>query len=103
MKITDIRAHVLRSPLAHGVQVNPHVWGSAVGQAASLQFIAAIPAANHSLFTSEPLLEFDMSSHPFREHLTDAPLRHKDGWVEVPQRPGLGIEVSRDVLKKYAA
>lgn len=95
--------HIVALAHAHGVQVNPHVWGSAVGQAASLQLIAAIPAANHSMFASEPLLEFDMSSHPFREHLTDAPLRQKDGWVDVPQRPGLGIEVSRDVLKKYAA
>jgi D-galactarolactone cycloisomerase len=95
--------HIAALAHAHGVQVNPHVWGSAVGQAASLQLIAAIPTAHHSLFAQQPLLEFDTSSHPFREHLTDAPLRHKDGWVEVPRRPGLGIEVQREVLKKYTA
>ncbi len=71
-------------------------------QAASLQLLAAIPAANHSLFAREPMLEFDTSSHPFREQLTDAPLRHKEGWVEVPRRPGLGIEVSRDAVAKYS-
>ena len=43
-----------------------------------------------------------MSAHPFRERLTDRPLRHKDGWVEVPRGPGLGIEVSRDVLRQYS-
>ena len=86
---------------AHGVQVNPHVWGSAVGQAASLQLIAAIPCAHHSLFADQPLLEFDTSAHPFREHLTDAPLRHRNGWVDVPQRPGLGIEVSREAMAKF--
>jgi D-galactarolactone cycloisomerase len=95
--------HIAALAQAHGVQVNPHVWGSAVGQAASLQLIAALPNAHHSLFAQQPLLEFDTSSHPFREHLTDAPLRHKDGWVEVPRRPGLGIEVQRDLLKKFAA
>ncbi len=95
--------HIAVLAHAHGVQLNPHVWGSAVGQAASLQLIAALPVAHHSLYAQQPLLEFDTSSHPFREHLTDTPLRHKDGWVEVPQRPGLGIEVSREVLKKYAA
>jgi D-galactarolactone cycloisomerase len=94
--------HITALAHAHGVQVNPHVWGSAVGQAASLQFIAAIPPTHHSLFGAQPLLEFDMSSHPFREHLTDRPLRQKDGWVEVPRRPGLGIEVSRDVVKRYS-
>ena len=84
------------------MQVNPHVWASAIGQAASLQLLAALPVANHALFASEPLLEFDTSSHPFREHLTDAPLRQQDGWVEIPQRPGLGIEVSRATLERYA-
>jgi D-galactarolactone cycloisomerase len=95
--------HIVALAHAHGVQVNPHVWGSAVGQAASVQLIAAIPAAHHSLFAAEPLLEFDMSSHPFRERLTDRPLRQKDGWVEVSQRPGLGIDVNPDVLREYAA
>jgi len=95
--------HIVSLAHAHGVQVNPHVWGSAVGQAASLQLIAAIPEAHHSLFASQPLLEFDMSSHPFRERLTDRPLRQKDGWVEVPRRPGLGVEVSREVVRQYSA
>jgi D-galactarolactone cycloisomerase len=95
--------HIVALAHAHGVQVNPHVWGSAVGQAASLQLIAATPVANHALFPKEPLLEFDTSSHPIREHLTDSPLRQRDGWVEIPQKPGLGIEVSRDVIKRYSA
>jgi D-galactarolactone cycloisomerase len=95
--------HIVALAHAHGVQVNPHVWASAVGQAASLQFIAAIPVANHSLFAAEPILEFDTSSHPVRESLTDAPLRHRDGWVAIPVRPGLGIEVNRDVLQRYGS
>jgi D-galactarolactone cycloisomerase len=95
--------HIVTLAHAHGVQVNPHVWASAVGQAASLQLIAAIPPANHALFAKELLLEFDTSSHPFREHLTDMPLRQKQGWVEIPQKPGLGIEVDRKTLEKYSA
>ncbi len=95
--------HIVALAHAHGVQVNPHVWASAVGQAASLQLIAAIPPANHALFAKDLLLEFDTSSHPFREHLTDMPLRQKQGWVEIPQKPGLGIEVSRDVIKRFSA
>ena len=94
--------HIVALAHAHGVQVNPHVWASAVGQAASLQFIASIPVTNHSLFPSDILLEFDTSSHPFREHLTDMPLRQRNGWVDIPTKPGLGIEVDRGVLEKYA-
>ena len=95
--------HIVALAHAHGVQVNPHVWASAVGQAASLQLIAAIPPANNALFAKDVLLEFDTSSHPFREHLTDMPLRQKQGWVEIPQKPGLGIEVDRKTIERYSA
>jgi D-galactarolactone cycloisomerase len=94
--------HIVALAHAHGVQVNPHVWASAVGQAASLQLIAAIPVANHSLFPKDILLEFDTSSHPFRNELTSDPLRQKDGWVQIPQKPGLGIEVSREIIERYS-
>jgi len=95
--------HIVALAHAHGVQVNPHVWASAVGQAASLQLIASIPVANHALFPKDILLEFDTSSHPFRNELTDMPLRQMEGWVEIPQKPGLGIDVNRKILEKYAA
>jgi len=95
--------HIVALAHAYGVQVNPHVWASAVGQAASLQLIAAIPPANHALFGKELLLEFDTSSHPFRNELTDLPLRQREGWVEIPQKPGLGIEIDRKTLERYAA
>ncbi|HEU5177056.1 MAG TPA: mandelate racemase/muconate lactonizing enzyme family protein, partial [Burkholderiales bacterium] len=95
--------HIVALAHAHGVQVNPHVWASAVGQAASLQLIASIPVANHALFPQDILLEFDTSSHPFRNELTSHPLRQQEGWVEIPQKPGLGIEVNRTILEKYAA
>ena len=95
--------HIVALAHAHGVQVNPHVWASAVGQAASLQLIAAIPVANHALFPKDILLEFDTSSHPFRNELTSDPLKQKNGWVEIPQKPGLGIEVNRNIVEKYAA
>jgi D-galactarolactone cycloisomerase len=94
--------HIVALAHAHGVQVNPHVWASAVGQAASLQLIAAIPVANHSLYPKDILLEFDTSSHPFRNELTSDPLKQKGGWVQIPQKPGLGIEVSRDVIERYS-
>ena len=95
--------HIAALAQAHGVLVNPHVWGSAIAQAASLQFIAALPVAHHSLFAQQPVLEYDRSSHPFREQLVAEPLRLSEGRVEIPTRPGLGVEVNRDVLKKYAA
>jgi D-galactarolactone cycloisomerase len=100
--ITAVR-HIIALAQAHGVQVNPHVWGSAIAQAASLQVIAAVPVTHHSLFPQEPILEYDRSSHPFREQLVAEPIRQVDGWVTVPDRPGLGVEVDRAVLERYGS
>jgi D-galactarolactone cycloisomerase len=86
---------------SRGVEVNPHVWGSAIAQAASLQVIAAVPVAHHSLFAQEPVLEYDRSSHPFRQKLITEPIEQVQGWVQIPSKPGLGVEVDRAVLQRY--
>jgi len=86
---------------SRGVMVNPHVWGSAVAQAASLQLIAALPVTHYSLFATEPVLEYDRSSHPFRQELVQTPWSLTEGVVAVPNGPGLGIEVNMETIEKY--
>ena len=87
---------------AHGIELNPHVWGSAVAQAASLQLIAALPVAHHSIFAREPVLEYDRSSHPFRRDLVTDPIAMTDdGVVKIPKSPGLGLTIRRDTLERY--
>jgi len=81
--------------------VNPHVWGSAVAQAASLQLIAALPVTHHNLSPQQPLLEFDTSSHPFRDELTDTPVNMDKGQVAIPNAPGLGIQINNSVIERY--
>ena len=93
--------HIAAIAQSLGVRVNPHVWGSAVAQAASLQVIAALPVAHHSLFATEPVLEYDRSSHPFRQDLVEQPMALNHGWVDIPNRPGLGISINRDIIAKY--
>jgi len=87
---------------ANGVSVNPHVWGAAVAQAASLQVIANLPVAHHSLFAAGPLLEYDRSEHPFRQQLINNPWQMHNGLVEIPNGPGLGIEINMDVVRDYS-
>ena len=93
--------HIMALAQSHGVQVNPHVWGSAIAQAASLQVIAAVPVAHHSLYAQEPVLEYDRSSHPFRRELITEPIEQVDGWVQVSAKPGLGVDVDRATLDRY--
>ncbi|WP_102348931.1 mandelate racemase/muconate lactonizing enzyme family protein [Bacillus sp. Marseille-P3661] len=83
------------------MMVNPHVWGTGIGLAASLQYIANIPPAPLCLKPIEPMLEYDQSSHPFRQDLIYGSISMKNGMVDIPSAPGLGIEVNRDVIERY--
>ena len=89
--------------LAHsfGVEVNPHVWGSAIAQAASIQVIASIPLTHFSIFAREPILEYDQSSHPFRRELLTSPIELVNGMINVPKGKGLGIDINLNTIKKY--
>lgn len=74
----------------------PHVgWSGAICAAASLHLAAAAEA-----FRTFECMVYD---NPLRQSLTtDAPwekTRLVDGALIVPQGPGLGVEVNRDVLR----
>lgn len=86
---------------AFGVRYVPHVWGTGIGLAAALQLLAVLPHSPPRHTPREPLLEFDRSEHPFRQAVLVTPIEHSDGWVKIPDAPGLGIEVDRDALKRF--
>ena len=64
--------------------------GTGIGLAASLQFMATLPPTPLSLNPEEPMLEYDRSSHPFREDLIGGAIRMVEGKVAIPQAPGIG-------------
>jgi D-galactarolactone cycloisomerase len=49
----------------------------------------------------EPMLEYDQSSHPFRQDLIFNAIQMENGMVKVPDKPGIGVEVNLDVLRRY--
>jgi D-galactarolactone cycloisomerase len=88
---------------AFGVRYNPHVWGTGIAIAASLQLLAVLPTHTpNSLSPLEPLLEFDRTEHPIRQSLLVRPIEHENGIVRIPDGPGLGIEVNRDMVARFA-
>jgi D-galactarolactone cycloisomerase len=87
---------------AFGVRYNPHVWGTGIAIAASLQLLAVLPSHTPpSLAPLEPMLEFDRTEHPIRQALLVKPIEHVGGIVSVPDGPGLGIEIDRDALARF--
>jgi D-galactarolactone cycloisomerase len=76
-----------------GVQVHPHVFGSAVALAASVQVAAALPGA--------PMLEFDRTPNPIRDDLAAVPVKNDGPLVRVPDGPGIGVTVDEDVLADF--
>jgi L-rhamnonate dehydratase len=72
----------------------PHAWKSGVIKAASLHVNAVIPEA---LFQ-----EYCVAETPLNMALTRQSFPLKDGFVEIPTGPGLGVDLDSEVLERYA-
>ena len=77
-----------------GQAFNAHTWSSAINTAASLHLTASAP--NYIVFELKPL------PSPMQHELVTNPIEQKDGWIEIPEGPGLGVEVDERVVRKYA-
>jgi L-alanine-DL-glutamate epimerase-like enolase superfamily enzyme len=73
--------------------VIPHSWSSDLLTAASLHLTAFQRRAE--------FVEFNTSQGPLSRLLVKEPIRMKDGFVPVPQGPGLGVEVDDAVIERY--
>lgn len=71
----------------------PHAFKTGILVAASIHFIASISHA--------PFLEFSVTESPIRKELLMQPFVQRNGFIEVPQTPGLGIELNPEVIRKY--
>jgi len=79
----------------HNIQFVPHGWNTVVGLAADLQLTAALPIARY--------VEY-LTPSPYIEHLTAEPFQlDADGLLTIPERPGMGIEIDRQRLKRYSS
>ena len=78
----------------HNIQFVSHGWNTAIGVAADLHLAAAIPVAHYvEYLTPAPYIE-DIITEPFQ--------LDEDGMLTIPETPGLGIELDRDALARFA-
>lgn len=100
--ITEM-ARICAMANAHGVQVNPHVWGSPIMIAATLHLTATLPpcptARDPQPYAQEPVMEFDRTPSAIRQQVCAEPFDQRDSYIRVPEGPGLGIEVDEYVVR----
>ena len=78
-----------------GVDVCPHAWLTDLLTAASLHFNAVLPRA---LF-----LEYNVCENPMlRDIIVNPVSMDADGFIPVPEGPGLGIQVNENEVRRYS-
>jgi D-galactarolactone cycloisomerase len=78
----------------HGVRFIPHGWNTAVGLASDLQMASAIADTD--------LVEY-LTGSPFIDEISAGGWKlDADGFLPIPDRPGLGIEINPDALMRYS-
>ena len=83
---------------AAGIVLNPHTWTNGIGFAANLQLMGAIPNCTYCEFPIEPPgwvpeARDAMLAQPF--DIDD------EGFVPLPEAPGLGIEVDMEKVRAH--
>ena len=77
----------------NNITLVPHAFKTGILVAATIQLIAALPGI--------PFLEFSVTESAIRKELLAKPFVQKDGVIEVPAAPGLGIELNHDVIRRF--
>lgn len=90
--ITECRriAHVCEDA---GLRMTTHTWNDAVTVLASAHLIAASP--------NGWMIEVDGTDNPFIKRLGKRPLAISGGMLELPDAPGLGIELDEEAIAEY--
>src|SRR3954471_11937999 len=76
----------------HNVLMVPHGWNTAIGLAADLQLSAALPVARYVEYLTPCVYLDELITEPFYPD--------EEGFLTIPDKPGLGIELNRDALKR---
>jgi len=75
------------------IECVPHAWLTDLLSAASLHLNAYLM---HSLY-----LEYNTASASLLRRLCREPITMTDGWIDVPDTPGLGVEVDPAMIERY--
>lgn len=75
----------------------PHNWHNAINTAANLQ----VMAASSNQFFLESNKTWNNSCPEFQREIVKNPLLPENGYIKVPDTPGLGVELDDEAIKKF--
>ena len=85
--------HIARIAALKAKHCCPHNWHGGLTTMANAALVAAIP--------NRLLLELNQTYNPFKEMIFKEPLVVKNGYMDLPDKPGFGVEVIPGIEKKY--
>ena len=78
----------------HGIKFVPHGWNTALGVAADLHLSSAFPGTD--------LIEYKTGSAYVDEIVVGGFKLDSEGMLAIPDKPGLGVTIDVDAVKKYS-
>jgi L-alanine-DL-glutamate epimerase-like enolase superfamily enzyme len=79
---------------AFNLRLAPHLWTGAPAFMAGLHLAASSPAGF--------ILEYSLGANPMLHELIEEDVLVEDGTIAIPDRPGLGITLRVDFVRRYA-
>ena len=75
---------------AHQIRFAAHLWGGALAFAAGLQ-VSAVASTGF-------ILEYSLGANPMLRNLSREDFMAVDGYIDIPDRPGLGVTIDEDFV-----
>ena len=85
--------HIGRVAHFYGTRLVPHNWDTGLGTASNAHLVAGVPSGH--------MCEFFMYPNDFRYGLLKEPPRPVDGYITLPDTPGLGVELIDDPAARF--
>ncbi|MDQ0475279.1 mandelate racemase/muconate lactonizing enzyme family protein [Labrys wisconsinensis] len=79
---------------AFNLRLAPHLWAGAPAFFAGLHLAAASPSCH--------ILEYSLGANPMLHDLIEEEIAVTDGMLAIPDRPGLGMTIREDVVRRFA-
>jgi D-galactarolactone cycloisomerase len=87
---------------AEHLRISPHVWGTGIGLAAAVHFVASLPNYPHGAHVPyPPLVEYDVGRNGLQNGIFVEPIHYADGHLNVPKGPGLGVTLDEAGVRQF--